>query len=325
MSLQIGSAGWIPVHKMLPALSGPATPEDPAVLILLQLRLPRLLLSLLVGANLAVAGAIMQALFTNRLADPFVTGVSSGAALGAVSAAALGASAPWLGIHPPALFALAGAGLVTALVSSMTPRHEPAPLSALLLRGVAIGSIAQALTSLLLFRTDLFQMRAALAWLMGSFAYRDWSYVHLLWPYSLLGLLGTLRLAQPLNLLCFGEETAHHLGLPIRTARIQLLLLASLLAASSVATCGTIGFVGLVVPNLMRRFFGADHRTLLPACILGGALLTLWSDVASRFLHPGQETPVGVVTSLIGGLFFLLSLQKRGSPESVPTSGPASL
>lgn len=274
-------------------------------------RLPRIFLGLLVGASLAVSGTLMQSLFHNPMADPYIVGVSSGASAGAVIAMALGMQTMVFGVSLIALCAFIGGIGVTFLVYTLARRGGRVPVSTLLLTGIAIGGLMQALTTLIMIQQQNSDIRRVMGWLMGSLAYRDWHEVFSLLPYAVIGSVVALSLRRDLNILALGDETAHHLGINIEFTKIALLALASFLAAAAVSVSGVIAFVGLIVPHLMRLLIGPDHRVLLPACMLSGGLLLIWSDVLARTISPGQEVPIGIITSVLGCLFFLYLLNRR--------------
>lgn len=280
-------------------------------LIIWDLRLPRIVLALLVGGALSVSGMMMQALFSNPLADPYIVGVSSGAAFGAVLAVALGVTVTVLGMTAMPIFALIGALLVTAAVYGLARRRQRVPVTTLLLTGIAVGSLLQAGTTFLLLQEGHSELREVMAWLMGSLANRGWLQVAMLTPYLIIGISCSWFMQRELNVLAFGEATAHHLGVLLERTKLLLLILASLLAAGAVAMSGVIAFVGLIVPHLMRMLVGPNHRRLLPASLLGGGLLLLWADVLARTIIPGGEIPIGIITSIIGAPFFLYMLNRR--------------
>lgn len=285
-------------------------------------RLPGLMVAALVGAALASAGAAMQGLFRNPLADPGIIGVSSGAAFGVVLAvtqtAILGDL--WLMDRGPLQGALwrapvaafvgaMGASLVVYLLSLQRGRTN---LAALLLAGVALNAVLGAMTSVLLLHTaDFNAMRSVLAWLVGSLEGRGWDYFHVVkWP--ILFSSGVLLFfARDLNLLVLGEENAQSLGVNVPRVRLLLLALASLMTASAVSVAGAIGFVGLIVPHMLRLVIGPDHRVLLPASAIGGAAFLVLADALARSLIAPEQLPVGVVTALVGGPFFLFLLWRN--------------
>lgn len=280
--------------------------------ILLQIRLPRTLLGLTVGAVLALCGVAMQGLFRNPLADPGLIGVSSGAALGAACAIVLGA---WLGGVPSvlapyllSLCAFAGGLLVTALVYRMGQREGQTRVATLLLAGIALTALSGALIGLLSYLADDTTLRSLTFWNLGSL--NGASYARL-WPLLLVTLAVALwlpRRAQALNALLLGEAEARHLGIEVERLKRELVLCTALGVGAAVAAAGLIGFIGLVVPHLMRLLVGPDHRRLLPAAALGGATLLLLADLCARLLLMPAELPIGVITALLGAPFFLLLL-----------------
>jgi iron complex transport system permease protein len=285
--------------------SGPASPElERAHLVLWELRLPRVLLATAAGINLALGGLLLQAIFRNPLAEPYLLGLSSGGALGAVLALAAGATV----VTWPAL---AGSLLVAAIVLLLCRKRIAADLPSLLLVGVALGALAQAFTTAIILRFDPGALRSVLFWLMGSFAGRGWAEVWMLVPAALLGLVLVYLLHRPLDLIALGGESAHHLGVRVRLLQTGGIALAAVLAALTVAACGTIGFVGLMAPHMARRLAGAPHGVSIPATALLGAMLTVGADLAARTVLAGTELPVGVITGAFGCLFFLALLARK--------------
>ena len=284
---------------------GASTPElERASLVLWELRLPRVLLAAAAGANLALGGLLLQAIFRNPLAEPYLLGLSSGGALGAVIALAAGmTSVTWP--------ALAGSLLIAAIVLMFCRRRIAADLPSLLLVGVALGALAQAFTTAIILRFDPGALRSLLFWLMGSFAGRGWTEVWLLAPAAMLGVVMAWILHRPLDLLALGGESAHHLGVRVAALQMAGIALASALAALTVATCGSIGFVGLMAPHLARRLVGAPHGISIPATALLGVILTVGADLAARTVLAGTELPVGVITGAFGCIFFLALLRQK--------------
>jgi len=286
-------------------------PDDPAQLVLLQLRLPRLLLALLAGASLSVSGYLLQTLVNNPLADPYLLGTASGASLGAIAAYVLVPSLTLAGLYLPPLAALLGALAATLVVVAIGTRHGrimPAPL---LLAGVAVGALATALGSLLTFLArPEGSLRTVVFWAFGSFERAGWDVLP--YPAAALGLSLLLLafLQKDLNLLLLGEERAAALGLPVARRRWLLVLLAAGLTGGVVALCGPVGFVGLLVPHLTRGLLGATGRfNVLFCAVLGGAFL-LACDLLARLLYPPAGLPVGLVTALFGVPFFVYLLRK---------------
>lgn len=307
LSVAIGSVMLSPA-QVWAALTG-REGNPTAATILWSIRLPRTLLLALVGAALSGSGAAYQGLFRNPLADPYLIGVASGAGLGAVLAMSIRWPYDTLGLMAVP-FAAFLAGLFTVLLVYWLAQVGGTILSSnLILSGVAVSSFATALTSYLMLRSTG-EVRRAIAWMLGGVSLGGWDAVLALLPYVLIGLTLLILSGHSLNLLQFGDEQAHSLGLNVSRARIILLVAASLATAAAVSFAGIIGFVGLVVPHITRLWWGADHRRLVPLSILGGVWALLLADVLARVIIAPQELPVGVVTSLIGAPFFLWVLRR---------------
>ena len=280
---------------------------DTERVIVESIRLARIALALTVGAALGVAGAVMQGLFRNPMADPGIIGVSAGGALGAVVAIASGAAVA----SPLALPALAfaGAGGALALVFAVAAAGGRFSMAALLLAGVAVSTfIAAIISAIVLFTADLGAQREMIFWLAGGLDASRWQHVRLAAPPVLAGAAVAVLLARDLNLLMVGEEEARALGVRVGLTRTALLLAASLVTGTAVAFSGTIAFVGLIVPHALRLVAGADHRVLVPLSALGGAVFLLAADTAARVVVAPAEVRVGIVTALVGAPFFLLLL-----------------
>jgi iron complex transport system permease protein len=285
-------------------------------------RLPGLMVAALVGGALACAGAAMQGLFRNPLADPGIIGVSAGASFGVVLAVTQFAtlSDTWLLTNGPlsnALWRIPAAAFVGALVAALVVyvlslQRGRTNLAALLLAGVALNSVLGAVTSVLLLRSaDFNSMRAVLAWLVGSLEGRGWDYFHVAkWP-ILVSTLLILFYSRDLNLMVIGEESAQSLGVNVPRTRLILLALSSLMTASAVSIGGAIGFVGLIVPHMLRLVIGPDHRVLLPASMIGGAAFLVFADALARSIIAPELLPVGTVTALVGGPFFIFLLWRN--------------
>lgn len=282
------------------------TPRDDAVLW--AIRLPRIALTLLIGAGLGLSGAVLQGVFRNPLADPGLIGVSSGAALGAVTAIILGLTPLGLATLPLAAFA---GGLLAALAVYGFARHEGrTEVVTLLLAGIALNAIVGALIGLLTFLADDRQLRTIVFWSLGSTGGATWSQVAAVLPFIALGLLVLPRWDRRLDLLVLGEREARHLGVDTERTKLVLVGVAALMTGAAVAVAGIVGFVGLVVPHMMRMIGGPRHRTLLPASALAGASLLLLADLVARTVALPRELPLGVVTALAGGPFFLWLLHR---------------
>lgn len=302
------------VEGMFASLTGRPAPADSLHTIVMDIRLPRVLLGALVGACLGLAGAIMQALFQNPMADPYIIGVSGGAGLGAVVAMTFGLGLEVGGLTAVPLLAFAGALGVTLLVYLLSQRGGRVQTATLLLTGVAIGSLVSSVTAFLMLSRDELAP-GVLSWLLGSLSGRTWVHVWSLLPQFVVAGAGAMVMARPLNVLLLGDEVAGHLGLEVQRSKRWLLALASLLAAGAVAVSGVIGFVGLLVPHISRLVVGPDHRVLLPVSALSGALLVVLADIVARMALAPTEIPIGIVTSLLGCPFFLYLLYAHGHKE----------
>ncbi|MET9951369.1 iron ABC transporter permease [Streptomyces sp. NPDC006339] len=309
-SLALGSVR-IPPGQVLDALTGRAGPS-PYRTIVLDVRLPRVLLGAVVGAGLAVVGTVLQALVRNRLADPFLLGISSGASAGAVLVIVLGVAGGITTTVALPAAAFAGALLSLVLVYALARRGGTMTGARLVLAGVAVSYILSALTTLLLVvagRPEQFQ--EALFWSLGGLGGARWD--GLLLPAAVLvaGTGALMTLARPLDLMLVGEEGAVALGLDPARFRAAVFVLASLVTAVLVAASGAVGFVGLMVPHAARMAVGAPHRRLLPVAALGGAVALVLADLAARTVAAPQDIPVGVLTALTGGPFFLWLMRRR--------------
>ncbi len=287
--------------------------------VLLSIRLPRACLAVAVGAALAVAGGSLQGLFRNPLADPGLIGVSTGAALAAAATIVFGGGvvAVLPGIASALLLpvaAFAGGLAATLAVYRIASRDGRTEVATLLLAGVALNAIAGAGLGLLVFMSDDQQLRDLNFWLLGSLGGTTWANLLPALPIILLPALLLLLLARPLNSLLLGESEAAHLGVAVEAAKRRIVVLAALAVGAAVALTGVIGFVGLVVPHLLRLMAGPDHRILLPGALLLGAALLLFADLLARTLALPAELPIGILTSCVGGPFFLWLLMRRRGP-----------
>lgn len=288
-------------------------PADPVVEATLQVvRFPRIVMALAVGAALAVAGALMQAVFGNPLAEPGVVGVSSGAALGASTAIVFGISAGGGGV---AFLAFMGGLLATLLVYAVARAGGRTEVVTLLLTGIAINAFAQAGLAFVLFLADTASREQIVFWQLGSLAGSVWSEVVIVLPVLVLGTILAVMMAGKLDLLALGERNARHLGVDVEQLRIIAIVLVALLTGVAVAFAGIIAFVGLVVPHIIRMALGPAHRGLLVASAVGGGALLAIADLLTRTLVSGADLPIGMLTALVGGPFFfaLLYQQRRRS------------
>jgi iron complex transport system permease protein len=306
------------LREVLPALLGSG--DSQAGFVVQELRLPRIAMGALVGAALAVSGAILQGLFRNPLADPALIGISAGAALGGVTVIVLGERVmASFGMGVPAMLmpaaAFIGALVATLAVWRIATRGGNTSVPKLLLAGIAINAIASAGTGILTFLADDTQLRTLTFWTMGSLAHAGWAEIRLLAPWMLALACAAPWLARPLNAMLLGEAVAGHLGYPAHRMKQAAVLVCALAVGASVAMTGLIGFVGLVAPHIVRLMGGVDHRWLLPASALLGATLLIAADALARVIVAPAELPIGLVTSLIGGPFFLMLLMRQQFAE----------
>lgn len=297
-------------------LTGHVSADSRFEAVLWQLRAPRMLLGLLVGATLSVAGAMMQGLFRNPLADPGLIGVSSGAALGAVTVIILGATLlpTWhflqdMRFLPVAAFV--GALAVTFFIQRLADTGGYTAVATLLLAGVAINSLVGAVIGLSTFLATDAQLRTLSFWTLGSLGAANWSTVALAAPFCLIMIALAPVFAGLLNALALGEAEAAHLGFSIERSKRLLILLTAAGVGTCVAFTGMIGFIGLVVPHLVRLWIGPDHRWLLPASALMGGILLLAADTVARIIVAPAELPIGILTAAFGGPFFLFMLLRQ--------------
>jgi len=279
-------------------------------IIIMDIRLPRIIMAGLVGAALGTAGATYQGLFRNPLADPYIIGVSQGASLGAVVGFLLPTSMNFLGVGIIPAFAFIGALISTAVVYLLARQGKTLPVTTLILAGVALGALLSSVISYLVISSGD-KMHSIIFWMMGSFSLSQWSDVWLVIPYMLVGITVIILYARPLNVMQLDEEQAQQLGINVERLKIVLLAAATLITAAAVSFVGTIGFVGIIIPHAVRLLWGADHRFLLPLSVLSGAIFLIFADLLARTVLSPTEVPVGVVTALFGAPFFLYLLRKR--------------
>ncbi len=277
--------------------------------IILELRLPRILLAALAGMALAQCGAVFQSVLRNPLAEPFILGISSGAALGAVSAIVLGTDSRFA----ISAAAFVGALFTVALIMAFARRRERVNTTTLLLCGVVLNAFIVAIIMFFIATTTDQKLHSILFWLYGDLSSSHYAQVWTLLPVSFLGAAILYRYARHLNLFTAGEDAALQLGMNVESAKNTLLVTVSLMVGFVVSVSGIIGFVGLIVPHLMRMAFGADHRLLLPASALFGAFFLIAADTLSRVIIAPNELPVGVITAFLGAPFFIVLLNRRGS------------
>jgi iron complex transport system permease protein len=281
--------------------------------ILLKVRLPRILLACLVGGALAVSGVVLQALLRNPLADPYVLGVSSGSALGAIIAILLGLNIN-IGFLPSIpLFGFAGGLLTILFVYHISKIHRKISVQTMLLVGVVTGAILAAIIMFIISIAGPHKVQGIIFWLMGSLSSQGYPMLLIVSFYVLIGILILLYHARGLNLLVLGEESALQLGLEVERTKKIAFIGASLITGAAVSVSGLIGFVGILIPHLMRMIIGSDHRLLLPAAGLSGSIYLALADTLARTLLAPTEIPVGVITAICGGPFFIYLLKKKGA------------
>lgn len=304
---------WKILSSRLPIVSEWVVPDWPksAETIVWHIRMPRIVLAALIGAALAVAGVIFQGVLQNPLAEPYILGVSSGAALGAAAVFYFGIEYALVGRWTLPLVAFMGGCVSLLLVFSLAKRDGPRSLEALILSGVIVQAFFGSLLSLLIALADE-RLQQIVYWLMGSVALLDWQGAWTMVPYLAAGLAVSLFYSRELNILALGEQTAYHIGVGIVKTRTVLLVTASLLTGAAVSLAGMIGFVGLVVPHIMRLVVGTDHHVLLPLSAVAGASYMIWADTFARMLLAPRELPVGVLTACIGIPLFAYLLRRHG-------------
>ena len=302
----LGSSG-ISIAELFRLIGG--TAEKSAVTIFFNLRLPRAILAFISGGALSIAGACLQGMFKNPMADSYVIGVSSGAAFGATLALTFSASLAFLGFGAVAILAFVGAMLAVFAVYSLAKIHGKVSTFSLLLSGIAVSTLSTALVYciMILFRD---RMEQVVMWTMGSFSSASWDKVAFAVPPMLIASALCMLFARDLNIMLQGDEAARHLGVDAGRVRRRLIILTTLAAACAVSASGIIGFVGLIVPHILRLILGPDHRRLLPFSFFGGGIFLLICDTLARLVLDNQEIPVGVITAVIGVPFFLVLLRR---------------
>ncbi len=281
-------------------------------IIILETRLPRIILAGIVGASLGVAGATYQGLFRNPLADPYLIGVSHGALLGA----AIGFLLPinWQGLAGDMLIpllAFVGATITVTIVYLIARTGKSLPVTTLILAGVALGAFLSSITSYLIITSESEKLHSIISWMLGHFSLSSWDEVLIVLPCMVIGTLIIWIYARPLNVMQLDEEQAQQLGINVEKVKIILLAAATLVTAAAVAFCGTIGFVGIIIPHAVRLIWGADYRFLLPFSTLTGAIFLILADTLARTVMTPEEIPVGIITAFVGAPFFLYLLHQR--------------
>jgi len=320
LATTVGAAG-IPLPRLAAALGLNIASADPAMLardqlVLWSIRIPRIAVAGMIGGLLALSGAIMQGLFRNPLADPALVGVSSGGAFAAASAivisdSAWGASFRFLQFELLPIAAFAGSLLTTTVLYKIASREGRTSVAIFLLAGLAIAAIANAGIGLLVFVADDRQLRDITFWLLGSLSGAAWPKAGMVAPVALLALLSIPLIARGLDVLVLGEAEAFHTGVDVERLKKISIVLISAMTGVAVSICGVVGFVGIVVPHLLRIVIGPGHRMLLPASVFLGAILLILADTIARVLAAPAEVPIGILTAAIGAPFFLFILLRQ--------------
>lgn len=309
LALFIGSSQINPADITAYILNSKAVSASTAIIIG-EIRLPRIILAFVVGAGLAVAGAVFQAIIRNPMVDPYIIGISAGAGTGVMLALFLGIEIAVFNLSSLPAFAFLGAVSTVFAVYQLAKVGNKLPVLTFLLAGVAVSFILNSLMSfLMVLRTE--NLQQLVYWLMGSLAGAGWGDIRMILPYFLTALAVIVFYLKDLNILLLGEESAAHLGLNVERTKIILLGAASLMTASVVSVSGSIGFIGLVVPHIARMIIGPDHRRLIPLAALFGASFLLIADTAARTVMAPMELPVGIITALAGGPYFIYLLRNK--------------
>lgn len=298
----------MPFRAVIDILFGRTDAWSDYVPIIWEIRIPRMLLAGLVGTGLAVAGTAMQAVFRNPMADPFIIGVSTGAAVGAALAGLIGLVAVF-GISARPALAFLTAVITVFVVYRMGSVKGKIYVDTLLLSGVAVAAFLGAVVSFMIYFAKQ-QFHQLVYWLLGSVSFATWSEIYIMLPVIVGGSFFIFTYARDLNALLLGEETAHNLGANPERLKKIMLYLSALMTGLAVAFTGIIGFVGLIIPHIMRLIVGPDHRLLIPASALGGAVFMMWADAIARTIIAPTELPVGIITAMCGGPFFLFLLRQ---------------
>lgn len=283
--------------------------------IISQIRLPRIIIAMIVGMSLSVAGAIVQGIYRNPMADPGIIGTSSGSSLGAIVSIALGLNTKSI-FYLPA-FSLMGGLMASFLVYKLATKNNKTPILNLVLIGIAVSTFLSSISSIILSNINQFQVSEYIFWMLGGLDTRSWTHVKMsFFPLFILALLSLLY-AKKINILTLGEEESFTIGLNPERLKKILLILVSLLTGISVSVSGAISFVGLIVPHILRLIVGADYRRLIPASILGGAIFLIICDDIARVAFSPVEIKVGIITSLLGAPFFLYLLKRRENEVTI--------
>ncbi|MDZ7671541.1 MAG: iron chelate uptake ABC transporter family permease subunit [Halanaerobiales bacterium] len=308
ISLSFGSINLSPLRVMKVLFSQEDTSQSLNVIVK-QIRLPRIILSFLVGAGLSIAGVVFQGVIRNPMVDPYIVGISAGAGTGVTLAIVLNLQFSFLFFNTLPLMAFFGSLITVYIVYNLAKTKDKVPVVTFLLAGVAVGFVLNALMSFLMV-IGTRDLQKIIYWLLGSLSTASWTDIKLMLPYFLLGNIIIVFFLKDLNLILLGETSAQHLGVDVEKSKKYLIVGASLVTASVVSVSGSIGFIGLIVPHIARMLVGPDHKRLYPtAAVLGGIFLIISDDLARIILSP-MEIPVGIITALTGGPYFIYLLRK---------------
>lgn len=308
LSLSLGSINLNPI-KVLKILFTDTEQSESLKIIINDIRLPRIILSFLVGAGLAMAGVIFQGVIRNPMVDPYIVGISAGAGTGITLAIVLNLQISFLFINTRPLMAFIGALLTVYVVYNLAKTKNKVPVVTFLLSGVAVGFVLNAVVSFLMV-IGTKDISKIIYWLLGSLSTSSWTDIKIMLPYFIIGNIIIIFFLKDLNLILLGESHAQHLGVNVEKAKKFLIVGASLITASVVSVSGSIGFIGLIVPHIARMLVGPDHKKLYPAAALLGGIFLIISDDFARILLSPMEIPVGIITALTGGPYFIYLLRK---------------
>ncbi|WP_271628612.1 FecCD family ABC transporter permease [Caldicellulosiruptor sp. DIB 104C] len=319
VSIGVGSV-FIPPLRVLKAIFSLIGFKVPGVnqmdlTIIGQIRLPRIIIAMIVGMSLSVAGALVQGLYRNPMADPGIIGTSSGASLGAISCIAL--SFNTISIFYLPLFSFVGALGISFLVYKLATKDGKTPILNLILIGIAVSTFISSINSLILSNINQYQVSEYIFWMLGGLDSRSWTHVKISFVPLVILILCSLIFAKRINILILGEEESYTIGVNPERLKKQLLVLVSLLTGIAVSVSGAISFVGLITPHILRLIVGSDYRKLIPASILGGGIFLIVCDTIARVLFSPIEVKVGIITSIVGAPYFLYLLKKRENEVTI--------
>ncbi len=309
ISISIGTT-YIPVNKIINILFNMDQQKGTLDIIIKNIRLPRIILSFLVGSGLAIAGVIFQGLIRNPMVDPYIVGISAGAGTGVTMAIVLNISFSFLWFDTLPLMAFLGALITVYIVYQLARVDNKIPVMTFLLAGVALSFVLNAVMSFLMIMGTN-DVHKILYWVLGSIAGRGWKEIRTMLPYFIIGLIPIIFYMKDLNIILLGEDNAQYLGVDVEKVKKILIVAASLVTASVVSVSGSIGFIGLVIPHIARMLIGPDHRKLIPLSGFLGGIFLLISDDLARSVLPPLEIPVGIITALAGGPYFIYLLRKN--------------